>query len=434
MVLGSQFLLQKSFREHHMYSDGGERIDESQLPDLPKPIFFKGKEDCICVQISMSRKLQTQYYVGVDWLVDKVTAIYVEPKLNDSEKQTNYLKMLFLALKQFEATKYSEDLFEIKWDKTPIAIKQNQDLLTPLLVVIYLNLVKEIVRKVLKKSYYKVEHNLYSRVKGKVMVGKTIKENALKNKPLHTWCSYDEFGYNGLENRLLKKALVFIKRYLPTIKNLNVDEYTTEVFNYTNPAFEQISDEVNLHDILHTKNNAFYKEYSDAIRLAKMILQRFGYNIASASKETVATPPFWIDMSKLFEFYVLGQLNDAGKIAKYQYQGFYGQPDYLLRTEQLIVDAKYKTYYKEPYSKMVQQWKKDQLVADIRQLSGYGRDLKIRKFLDIREDVHPPLVIIYPNQEVPKKIEATALLSQGTSVSEFHKTYKLSIDLPVIDT
>ena len=83
---------------------------------------------------------------------------------------------------------------------------------------------------------------------------------------------------------------------------------------------------------------------------------------------------------------------------------------------------------------MVQQWKKDQLVADIRQLSGYGRDLKIRKFLDIREDVHPPLVIIYPNQEVPKKIEATALLSQGTSVSEFHKTYKLSIDLPVIDT
>ncbi len=424
-----------NFVEHHNYPHG---VDVTDLLDgrSISSIYFNDidDDDCTCVRIKKTEKhtyLHTSYYVGVDWIFPNEKAIYIEPKLNVGGRQTNYLKMLFSALRQPEARKYSEDLFEIKWDKTPIAITQDQDLLTPLLVVTYLNLVKDIVRKGLKKSYYKIEQNLYCRVKGKLMVGKTIKGNALKNKSLNTWCSYDEFGYNGLENRLLKKALAFIKRYLPTIKHLNVDEYTTEVFNYTNPAFEHISDEVNLHDILHTKSNAFYKEYTEALRLAKMILQRFGYNIRNASDQTVSTPPFWIDMSKLFEFYVLSQLKDAKRDVNFQHQGFYGQPDYLLKTEQLIVDAKYKTYYKEPYSRMV-PWKKSELVSDIRQLSGYGRDLKVRDFLDIREDAHPSLVIIHANQEVPNKIEATDLLSQTTPVTEFHKTHIISIDLPVI--
>ena len=115
--------------------------------------------------------------------------------------------MLFSALKHPEVAKHTEDLYEIKWKDSPIEISQQQDLLTPLLVVQYLSLVKEIVRKGLKKSYYKVERNLHAKVKGKVLISQTIKQNLLKNKPLHTYCSFDEFGLNNLENKLLKKAL-----------------------------------------------------------------------------------------------------------------------------------------------------------------------------------------------------------------------------------
>ena len=430
MVLDSHFLLQKSFREHHLYSEGGEYIDESELAEIPKPIFFKCREnspkgDRYCVQITNNRRLQTQYYVGVDWL-DRTKAVYVEPKLNESEVQTNYMEMLFTALSQPEAAKFSGDLFEIKWDKAPIVIKQEQDLLTPLLVVIYLNLVKEIVRKGLKKSYYKVENNLYSRVKGKVMVGKTIKENALKNKTLHTWCSYDEFGFNGLENRLLKRALVFIKRYLPTIKNLDIDEYTAHVFNYINPAFEQVSEDVSLHDVLHTKNNAFYKEYAEAIRIAKMILQRFGYNITNASSSKVSTPPFWIDMSKLFEFYVLSKLKTAGHQVLYQKRTGYDVPDYLLKSEQLILDAKYKTYY-------VDDAVNESVAGDIRQLSGYGRNEKIREYFKINDETQPNLMIIYPNQNTPDGIGKSKLIGQGKKVNNYYKMRKLSVALPTIN-
>lgn len=425
MKLDSHFLLTKPFREHHFYGEGGEYIDESELAVIPNPILFKeGKPEQFCVQINVNRKLQTQYYVGVDWLT-KEKAIYVEPKLNGSEVQTNYFEMLFAALSLPEAAQYATDLYEIKLERPSISIKQSQDLLTPLLVVAYLNMLKEIVRKGLKKSYYKVEHNLYGRVKGKVMVGKTIKENALKNKTLHTWCSYDEFGINGLENRLLKKALVFIKRYLPSIKHLHAETYTEQVFNYISPAFEEVSEKVSLHDIMHTKPNAFYKDYTEALRLAKMILQRFGYNISNTSTQKTTTPPFWIDMSKLFEFYVLGKLKAAGYPILYQKRMGYDIPDYLLKDERLILDAKYKTYYSE-------DGMNESVATDIRQLAGYGRNEKVRSYFGITSETQPKLMIIYPNQTMPDEITKGVLFTQGRPIPNYYNMRKVSVKLPMI--
>lgn len=375
----------------------------------------------------LTHRLELSYFVGVDWIIKDEQAIYVEPKLNGCEKQTNYLEMLFSALKHPDVAAHTDDLFEIKWESTPIEIEQHQDLLTPLLVVLYLKLVKEIVRKGLKKSYYKVEHNLYGRVKGKVLIGKTIKENAFKNKPLNTWCSFDEFGLNGLENRLLKKALVFIQRYLPTMKNLNIDKYSADLFNYINPAFESISEDVSLHDILHTKKNAFYKEYAEAIRLAKLILQRFGYNITNAGKQTVTTPPFWIDMSKLFELYVLGLLKDRfGNDLEFQFDAKYGFPDFLLKIKdnEVIIDSKYRPLYSSGYDP-----------DDIRQLAGYTRDVDVISFLDLEENDVIPCLIVYPESLSENKVN-TPILAGALNVnpiSQFSRFYKIPVYLPVIE-
>ena len=421
-----------NFVEHHNHPYG-EDVSAKLVGINIDDIHFNKDKKRACVRFQYTDKkiyLYTSYYVGLDWIVDNEMAIYVEPKLNVTGKQTDYLGMLFSALTYPEAAKEIDKLYDIKWVKPPISIDRQKDLLTPLLVVIYLKLVKEIVRKGLKKSYYKVESNLYSRVKGKVMIGKTIKENVFKNKPLHTCCTYDEFGYNGLENRLLNKALGFIKRYLPTIKNLNTDKYTTEIFNYINPAFNGISEEVNMHDILHTKNNAFYKEYAEAIKLAKIILQRFGYNINNTSSQTISTPPFWIDMTKLFEFYILGQLKDAGLEVEYQFKAYKDEPDFLIRKEKLIVDAKYKTYYED--NKI-----SDEIITDIRQISGYARNINIRNFLGIvkdTDDTQPSLLIIYPNQQHQNKIESGTLYDQGTDIIGYYKIRKISIDLPVIES
>jgi len=293
MELGSIFLSGKPFWEHHAYYDKNFIIDEAEYSKSQPPILFKGKPDCICFAITQNKTINNSYYIGTDWLIENEKAVYVQSKINkDSDQQINYLDMLFQALKHPSVFDQTKDLFEIKWDKPEIKINQQQDILTPLLIVQYLQVVKSIVRKGLKKSYYKVERNLYSRVKGKILISKNIKQNLVKGKTLNTYCSYDDFGFDGIENRILKKALVFIQRYLPAHKNLGSEIFFSETFNYINPAFSQVSEEASIRDCQNLKVNPLYKEYKLAIELAKQILKRFGYNISNTSTTNVTTPSF----------------------------------------------------------------------------------------------------------------------------------------------
>ena len=429
-----------------------EHFDENFIiADLvlikPHEYFFPKKRDpkkykCVGVyqDDNGNHKIQLSYFIGVDWISDKHT-IYVAPKLNKDDKETDYLKMLFSALSHPEVASHTDELFEIKFNERQIDINQKQDLLTPLLVVRFLQVLKEIVRKGLKKSYYKVEQNLYCRVKGKVLVSQTIKQNLLKNKPLHTLCSFDEFGLNGLENRLLKKALVFVQRYLPTFFKEYPKEkdenggFMAEIFSYVTPAFETVSEEVNLNDIKHTKTNALYKEYKEGLELARLILKRFGYNITNTTQTTIKTPPFWIDMSKLFELYVLGLLKESKfkSEVKFQFQANFGKPDFILTDQQLIIDTKYKTYYKEDFPKLSES-KRTVIANDIRQVSGYARDMEVLKITGIPSSQVVECLIIYPKTDKDDKKEKYQLPDEllTTSIPEFNKFYKLAVQLPLI--
>lgn len=425
----NELLFNKPFTEHHNHPYG---VDVSSINNetIIQFIPFLKKEGYNCFEIK-NNFLHTSYYIGVDWLIKNKLAIYIEPKLNkNSTEQTDYLKMLFSALKHPEVVQHTKQLFDIKFDDVYIEIDQQKDLITPLLVVQYLRVLKEIVRKGLKKSYYKVEQNLNSRIKGKVLVSKTIKNNILKNRILKTYCSYDEFGYNGFENRLLKKALIFVKKYLPILDVFNANEFTSSMFNYINPAFESISDEVSMNEVKHNKKNVFYREYEEAIRLAKLILKRFGYNITNTKNKTVKTPPFWIDMSKLFELYVLGLLKDSKIDLIYQFQGYYGKPDFLLPKEKVVLDSKYKTYYKEEFSELSQS-KKDNVASDIRQMSGYARDKKVLGKLDLEETKIADCLIIYPDQTY-KNYGLNIVEFKKKEIGQFVQFYKVGVKLPEI--
>lgn len=367
------------------------------------------------------------YFVGVDW-IDKNNAIYIAPKLNKNENEINFISMLFSALRHTDVSKEINDLFEIKWDKEYIDIEQNQDLLTPFLIVEFLSTLKIITRKGLKKSYYKVEKNLYGKVKGKIQVSKTIKHNVTQNKNLNTYCTYEEFGINGKENRLLKKALTFVKRYLPNYAQLieNIDIQNT--FNYINPVFTKVSDNIELHEIKHTKTNVFYKEYEQAIHLAKLILKRFGYNISNTSKKTIQTPPFWIDMSKLFELYVLGLLKDRFyNDVDFQFKPDGGNElDFILKSTgfEMVIDAKYKP-----------SWKNNTVQEDVRQVSGYARLKSVYTHLGFNNfNKIIDTLIIYPDldKNVNKDFKGNKIIENRVEEKLYQKVYKLGIQLPVI--
>lgn len=420
----SKLLFNKVLSEH-------STEDISSLDKLSaSSIFFKQQENCKCIEITQdntSKNLNSNYYIGTDWLSKNDVAVYVEPKLNDEAQQTDYLKMLFLCLRHSDVATHTKNLYEIKFEEPYIEIEQKQDLLTPLLVVQFLQIVKSIVRKGLKKSYYKVDNNLNAKIKGKVLVAQSLKQNIIKNKTTKTFCQYDEFGFNSIENRMLKRTLVFVQKFLTLFPDYS--KLVLPVINFCLPAFHEVDENIDLKYLKGITHNSLYKEYKEALHISSLILKRFGYNIKeidTLTNKTVKVPPFWIDMPKLFELYVLGMLKDKYfNNIKFQIQGTYGQPDFVFVSNnvKMIIDTKYKRkYQQEKYQ-----------VEDIRQLSGYARDTKVLSKLGyitaVEQEKVIDCLIIYPDQTASEKLADDL---KGNQIRGFTRFYKMAIKLPVI--
>lgn len=393
-----------------------------------KVIAFQNNSDYPCISITEENdkyNLKSGYFVGVDWISEEL-AIYIPPKLDKQNPPTDYLAMFFSCFRHPEIYEYTDDLYEIKFDEPHIEIEQQQDMLTPLLMMQFLMILKSLVRNGLKKSYYQVEANLNARVQGKILISRNVKNNIVKNKLNRTVCRFEEFGFNNLENKLLKSTLIFAQRYLKAFPE--VSKYADNLIHYCSPAFDQVDDVVDIRKIKVLKQKGFYKDYEKALDLAIIIFKRFGYNITNIenqSSKKVSVPPFWINMPKLFELHVLALLKDKfGKSILFQQKGSGGQtPDFLLvdGDEKFILDAKYKPYYSVTTNK-----------DDIWQLSGYARDKKLLDKLgysdEEMENAVVNCVIIYVNQSAPATLPDNLT---EVPINNFTKFYKIGISIPI---
>lgn len=399
-----------------------------------KKLFKQKKSNGCCYEITKNSKglnIEASYFVGVDWFVENELPIYIQPKLNKDKSEVNYVRMLFDALQESENFNHLDHLCEINFDKPTIRIDQTQDLLSPLLVIQYLQLLRRIVQKGLKKSYYPVVKNLNARVKGKILVNATIKNNHAKNKILYSYCKYDEFGVNTIENKVLKKALLFSQKAIQNIKAIN-PEQLQGLFNYIQPAFYSVDEEVEIEELKTIKPNTLYKEYQLALKLAKFILKRYGYTISTVQPVEIQTPPFWIDMSKLFELYVFAKLKELFPLngeVEYHIKTNRQELDFIINSKdkkyQMVVDAKYKPQYKDG------NISKD----DIRQVSGYARMKSIYKELAM-EDKHNEVIdclIVYSDQKAVRKDFVKDNFNYVPE-NNYVKFFKIGIELPIVQT
>ena len=112
------------------------------------------------------------------------------------------------------------------------------------------------------------------------------------------------------------------------------------------PYFERVSDEISVKSMRTFKGNPVFKEYYTAVEYAQLLLRRFSYDITLAGKKEIDTPPFWIDMSKLFELYVYSKLRavfTGRKEVQYHVKVDSQELDYLLKP----------TEWDEPYVSML---------------------------------------------------------------------------------
>jgi 5-methylcytosine-specific restriction enzyme subunit McrC len=398
--------------------------------------YFPGKKDfghfCYRVHGKEGRfdKITTSYFIGAAWLTEGKQALLVYPKtdqVGEEERELDFMQMLMQALANVTEAKHLKELVHIHFDQPLIEIERREDYLSPLLIVQYLHLLRRIVKKGLKQDYYRVNRDLRARVKGKIRVNETIKRHHARQKLLHTACTFDEFGIDTTENQLLKKALQFSSRYLGQLRRVQPNLGDLDgLLRYLRPAFEKVSDVRHTPELRHFKPNLMYREYRQALRLAQLILRRFGYSATQTEQEsTVKVPPFWIDMSKLFELYAYGLLKEAyGRNVTYHWTTYGNELDFLLDTpeEQMVIDAKYKLRYQN--SRVDHQ--------DMRQVSGYARLIKIYEKLGKPHNQLIDTLIIYPDIEHGKTwVRGTQGKILKEPIEQYVGTYKLGIRLPM---
>lgn len=395
--------------------------------------FPKKRVDQLCFSIWKENnvyKLCTGYFIGIDWIEKNIRHIQVAPKINFYEDgvtilEVDYLKMLINSLKHNETAKLISDLVIVKWDDPQIEIEQKDDMLTPFILIDFLNVVKTIVKKGLKKSYYKTSKTLNGRIKGKILMKQTMNMHLTKGNLLHNVCSYDEFGENINENKLLKKALEFIKQYMDTSPLMKEAYTVSDILSYISPAFERVSSNIEVNEIKRMKSNTFFKEYDKGIRLGKMILKRFAYNISNTSNKKILTPPFWIDMPLLFELHVLSLLKDSFKSnIDYHISTYGNELDFILKSAgfRMVIDAKY-----------IPRWKWEVVHENVRQISGYARLKKVYQYLDKKYPESNDCLIIYPDIDNGiLTIEMDSFSDDIIPIEAYHGVYKLGVKIPVI--
>lgn len=320
-------------------------------------------------------------------------ALIVTPKRGMNN--IDFLGMFMTCFSSNLALDSFSEIYKIDLDKPQVLAPALNSIVSPLIIVHFLSVINRI--KSLKKGYVHQQENL-KKVKGHIKILKNERLNIAIKRYERIFCEYDEYSIDIPENRLLKKALLFSQalvnrmshshRSYPRIKLLIAKALK---------KFENVSDDVEMKAVGQLRSHKLFSEYSEAIRLAKVILKHFDYSINKVGTTDNKVTPFILDMSLLYEHYVYGLLYEAyqEKIT-YQFKGNTGYPDFLYTsgTFKAILDSKY-----------IPKYERHSLdTYAIRQLSGYSRDLSILKRLGYKNieesSLIPsiPCVIIYPSE------------------------------------
>lgn len=369
-------------------------------------------------------RISTSYFIGVDWLDCPSSSIRISPKFNhhESEIEVDYLKMLEDALKEPNNFDHLDGLLYVDFNSPSINIPRQDDFLSLFVISEFIHVLARITSKGLKKSYYLKNENLHSKVKGKLLLHKNVKTNLVKGNLVDNFCSYQEYGIDIPENKLLKRALILGSRLLD-FYNESTIAHLKRIISSIRPSWKRVSDDFDSRSVQENRVNPFYKEYPIAIRLAKLILRRTSYNQVIHGVDMTNTPPYWIDMSKLFEMYVFSKLRERFGNSVIYHPHFRGQePDYLLTAEKerppFVIDAKYKRYGERAIE-----------TDDIRQVSGYSRLKSVRKRLGIEDHSLIPCMIIYPQHD---SLDYVADYSDWQEEGRYMDIFKAGIELPII--
>ena len=188
----------------------------------------------------------------------------------DGCDRIDFLKMFSVCFNSgIEAKEFSK-IYAVDMDEPRIKAPELKSVLSPLIVAHFLSVVKDIVKRGLKKDYVQRETNL-KKVRGRIDIARNERMNILKKRFDKVFCRYQEYSEDTLENRLIKKALVFSQHVLQ-ISGISESLLTLQhTIHECLSAFGNVSDQIEVWEVKTIKHHKIFKEYDDAIKLMSIM-------------------------------------------------------------------------------------------------------------------------------------------------------------------
>lgn len=363
------------------------------------------------------------YVIGAQWFdrEKKTMPLVVTTKYGCD--RVDFLSMFSQCLSSGISADEFSRIYEVDMEQPRIEAPELNSALSPLIIVHFLIVLRGVVKRGLKKDYVQIEEEL-GKVKGRINRSRNERCNIMRRRYDKVSCKYQEYSENIPENRLLKKALLFSKQMLHHSAMSQGLVSLRHTVNLLLSSFHGIDDEIELQEVRSIKQHKLFKEYNEAIKLARTILKRYDYSITNiTTAEEQYCPVFWLDMSLLYEHYVLSLLREAyGDKIKYQMCGYTGRPDFISEDPKIIMDTKYIPRF--------QKGKIDTAVA--RQLSAYARD---RRLFEHPSQKIIPCVVIYPEEgEVKNPFKGRPLADIIQHEDKYLQGfYRVAVPLPTLD-
>ncbi|MCU5303205.1 McrC family protein [Bacillus toyonensis] len=218
---------------------------------------------------------------------------------------------------------------------------------------LYTQEVRNLVKKGLKSTYYSEETNS-NFYKGKLALNEHIRKNIVHRDRFYV--SFDEFGLNSAENKLIKATLLKLMKISSSSENIRGMRQLLTNFELINAS---INYEKDFNKVIINRNN---KEYEVLMQWSKVFLLNRSFTTFSGNSSGRA---LLFPMEKVFEAYVGRSLKkalaDTNWNVSLQDRGYYLferkfalKPDIVIKrndtSRKIILDTKWKALYNNPRS------------------------------------------------------------------------------------
>ena len=323
-------------------------------------------------------------YAGVFQLKNG-TYIEVLPKTCTSCEEIETSRKIFLKMISKLQSEYYKQISNTDIDAQKFPLLE-------IFITLFLNELDVLFKRGLRKNYVDISENSLF-IKGKIKVNENIRHNITHRE--RTFIEYSEFTENIPENKILKKAALFLKDRSNNFSNIKRLRHT--LFNLEEIGIPDNID-YEFSQIHLSRLNSYYQRPLD---IARIFLKGSSFIPQAGSNNLVS---LLFPLNKLFEDYVFNFLfNDYSKIpvkvksqhTKYNLlqepKKFKLRPDIVIQhkfeDKIAIVDAKWKLIDESNY-----QYKFDVAQSDLYQLYAYGKKYQ--------QDVkNVELFLVYPKTD-----------------------------------